>query len=132
MGRKIGTRRVQRQVSRRMFGTEVPPALVRPARLPNRRHQFGIEYESAVLPVWRVCHMVERYDALAHLHKALDDPIDRPAIQNLRRPPGPVARKMAESALRLQAPPLRRPKLLDVVDSDAKLKNVKSHTRQKW
>src|SRR5262249_7415618 len=62
---------------------EIPPALEGPVRHEARRHQSGLVDDGAAGQAVLVGARPQIEDPLAHAHIALDDPVERTAVEHL-------------------------------------------------
>ncbi len=96
---------------------------MRPSRLPFSRDKRRIKHECAFLSVLSI-DADDLDDALPHLHKAGDDPIERTTINNRVGLAGPVPRYVPEFGLivrgRREARVLHTGELVNALDPDAK------------
>src|SRR3546814_21163746 len=69
------------EVRRGILGLEIAPALMRPARLRHHRNQFGLTHDAAVGPLVIEARIFQADDRAAHGGIALDDPVERTAVQ---------------------------------------------------
>src|SRR3546814_15251758 len=70
------------EVRRGILGLEIAPALMRPARLRHHRNQFGLHHDAAVGPLVLEDRIFQADDRAAHGGIALDDPVERNAVQH--------------------------------------------------
>lgn len=120
-----------RTVGRGVLGGQIAPSLVGPARLPNRKHEGGIENKGAPLAVRRMIERLNGDDPLANLTMSADDPIERAARNDLGRAPGTVARQVANlgrlASGRGEAAFPQAPKVGHIVNPDADLEKMDRH-----
>src|SRR5699024_9871761 len=112
---------------------EVAPALERRARAGRDGHQLGRKHDAAAADAVLAAHLVEALDALAHGDPALDHPVERAALQNLRRPARPHARDMARARVEPGGAALLDPaglpcgQIVDRDRADAELEQMQHH-----
>ena len=63
---------------------------------------LGVQHDGAAANAVLAAHFIQPQDALATLDHALDDPIDRPAVQNLGFALGPHAGHVARASVLIQ------------------------------
>ena len=119
------------EVGRGIGRLEVAPALERPVRCQHHGHQLLRQADTAAGALL-VGRRLQIDDRLAHLHEALDDPVERPAVEDFVTPLRHHARDVPEPR-RLQALALRDlllvpvAQLLDRVDADAQFNEMQRH-----
>src|SRR5215471_17442404 len=114
-------------IRRRVVGRQITPALERPPRPRQRRHQLLVDLDQAVAAPVIVAPAAKSGDVLAHPDLTADDPIDRAAGEHLLRPPRMVSRIDPIAAALRDARCADTAQMLDILDADGELQQVQRH-----
>src|SRR3990170_6607079 len=121
------------EVGRRVLWRQIAPALERAARDRAHGNKLRLEQHAAA---WRpivLGAVIEADEALAHLDSALDHPIERAAVEQLRLPPRRLKRRVEDArlagglVLRAAMSLLPGREILDRDRTDAKFDQVHCH-----
>ena len=124
------------QIGSGVLDLQITPTLVRAAGVQLGTDEAGAQDKAAALGFRIVIQFVQADDGLAHADEALDDPIERTAVQDLAIAAGPVAGAVdvfSRFVARLGAGPavgLETFQLLDGFHSNAKFDNMHGHGSQ--
>src|SRR5690606_25310035 len=121
------------EIARRVLGSKVAPALERTARLPVGAHHHRVEDEPAAADALGVGKRPDIDQTLTALHAALDDPVERAAVEQFVDALGHHARGVelfdrlagAPFLLELFGDPVLE--ILDAFAADAELYQMQSH-----